>query len=287
MKCLSLALVAVLCVTASAETIIGEFSASLLFSENLVGSTIAEFLDEVGAGQGDPIYGEFAYQSDAELREITDESHHIYPADYIWVQIGDRRLRHDDLIAYVKPGGRAAGAFWLAHGSEFIVGETNPVRFVMDGNERGTPVFSNALPLTTADVNVDVVDWFVSIPIGDILNVDFNLTDRKFTLGPACDANSQGDLNGDGRVGLDDFLILSDNFGKSVDRHELGDVDCDGSVQFADFLLLSDHFGQEAGDVQLATVPEPSCLCSFALFICLLLHHCSSPPRTDLCSGCR
>lgn len=74
---------------------------------------------------------------------------------------------------------------------------------------------------------------------------------------PICDANSMGDINGDGEVGFDDFLILSASFGQAADDHTMGDLDCDGSVQFADFLILSANFG-EATSAGVQSVPEPN-----------------------------
>ena len=52
------------------------------------------------------------------------------------------------------------------------------------------------------------------------------------------------DLDGDGTVGFTDFLILSDNYGKTDADHAAGDIDCDGVVGFSDFLILSDNYGQ-------------------------------------------
>lgn len=84
---------------------------------------------------------------------------------------------------------------------------------------------------------------------------------------PACDSDSQGDINGDGSVSFADFLILSANFGAAASSHTEGDLDCDGTVAFADFLILSANFGGNAG---AAAVPEPSALGMFGLASCLL-----------------
>lgn len=54
-----------------------------------------------------------------------------------------------------------------------------------------------------------------------------------------------GDLNNDGSVGFDDFLVLSANFGKSDASLADGDLDGNGLVEFGDFLLLSAYFGSE------------------------------------------
>lgn len=77
--------------------------------------------------------------------------------------------------------------------------------------------------------------------------------------GPACDATTGGDINGDGSVGFPDFLILSANFGTSVTgaSHLQGDLDCEGNVAFADFLVLSNAFGTTVG-AEASNVPEPS-----------------------------
>ena len=81
------------------------------------------------------------------------------------------------------------------------------------------------------------------------------------SIGPVCDPNSQGDLDGNGKVEFADFLILSGNFGNEVDDHTGGDIDCNGKVEFADFLVLSGNFGNDVAAAQ--SVPEPA---GFALF---------------------
>ena len=52
-----------------------------------------------------------------------------------------------------------------------------------------------------------------------------------------------GDVNRNGKVGFEDFLILSGNYGDEVDPGFGGDVDGDGTVGFSDFLLVSANFG--------------------------------------------
>jgi len=76
-------------------------------------------------------------------------------------------------------------------------------------------------------------------------------------VGPVCNPDTQGDLDGDGMVAFADFLILSNNFGTEVAGHEQGDIDCSGDVAFADFLVLSNNFGQAVG-AETSAVPEPS-----------------------------
>lgn len=56
-----------------------------------------------------------------------------------------------------------------------------------------------------------------------------------------------GDVDGNGEVAFNDFLILSKNFGQKVDHAFAdGDIDGDGQVGFADFLALSQNFGSTA-----------------------------------------
>lgn len=72
-----------------------------------------------------------------------------------------------------------------------------------------------------------------------------------------------GDTNLDGAVNFDDFLNLSQNFGKDFRDWRRGDFDCNETVEFADFLFLSRHFGfesEENGGEAAAAVPEPSAL---------------------------
>lgn len=52
------------------------------------------------------------------------------------------------------------------------------------------------------------------------------------------------DLDGDGEVGLSDFLKLSENFGQTEATASDGDVNGDNRVGFLDFLELSGQYGQ-------------------------------------------
>ncbi len=76
-------------------------------------------------------------------------------------------------------------------------------------------------------------------------------------VGPVCNPNTGGDLDGNGRVEFADFLVLSNNFGTDVSDHTEGDIDCNGRVEFADFLVLSNAFGTTVG-AEASSVPEPS-----------------------------
>ena len=73
-----------------------------------------------------------------------------------------------------------------------------------------------------------------------------------------------GDLNLDGQVTVQDFLILSRNFNNSevAGVYGNGDVDLNGTIDTSDFLSLSRNFGKTAGAA--AAVPEPT---SFAMIL--------------------
>ena len=54
---------------------------------------------------------------------------------------------------------------------------------------------------------------------------------------------TNSDLNGDGEVNMEDFLVLQQNFGKEVDATFAdGDISGDGTVDFGDFLLFAYEF---------------------------------------------
>jgi hypothetical protein len=54
----------------------------------------------------------------------------------------------------------------------------------------------------------------------------------------------RGDANGDGRVNLDDFNILAQNFGQAPRDFTQGDFNYSGNVNLDDFNILAQRFGQ-------------------------------------------
>ena len=52
-----------------------------------------------------------------------------------------------------------------------------------------------------------------------------------------------GDIDGDGDVNLDDFVILKKNFGSLDATRAQGDLDGDGDVDLDDFVILKKNFG--------------------------------------------
>ena len=60
------------------------------------------------------------------------------------------------------------------------------------------------------------------------------------------DSAAAGDLDSDGEVGFQDFLLLSQNFNRTdADvQQSKGDLDNDGDVDFEDFLALAENYGK-------------------------------------------
>ncbi len=87
----------------------------------------------------------------------------------------------------------------------------------------------------------------------------------EFEAGPSF---LPGDANEDGVVGLEDFVILKDNFGATNATRQLGDFNEDGQVGLDDFVILKDNFGTTEGNA----VPEPSSACLALLGLLAIIH---------------
>lgn len=68
-----------------------------------------------------------------------------------------------------------------------------------------------------------------------------------------------GDVNGDGRIGFADLLILAQNYSSTNAVWAMGDLNGDGRVNFSDLLLLAQHY-VGAGTAGASLIPEPTCL---------------------------
>ena len=67
------------------------------------------------------------------------------------------------------------------------------------------------------------------------------------------------DIDGDGTVGIRDFLILSRDFGETTFEFGSGaDIDGDGTVGTRDFTILSANFGAKVVDTERIRVLEPT-----------------------------
>ena len=84
-----------------------------------------------------------------------------------------------------------------------------------------------------------------------------------------------GDVNFDGAVTFSDFLVVSQNFGKTDAVWPEGDFDWDRNVGFSDYLMLADNFGSSfvSDPLDVSNVPEPSGAghCGWILSVCLFV----------------
>ena len=127
--------------------------------------------------------------------------------------------------------------------NEFYISAASGSDYVDSVEESYIAIGAGATPQAGA-FDIDFLSWAPGVHVPTV------------GVGPTCDPNSMGDLDGNGMVEFADFLVLSANFGAAADSHEQGDIDCNGMVEFADFLALSANFGQSVGAAQ--SVPEPS-----------------------------
>ena len=67
-----------------------------------------------------------------------------------------------------------------------------------------------------------------------------------------------GDVNGDGVVDFNDYMILEANYGKTGATTADGDLNGDGVVNFTDYQILEENYGN-------TLVPEPSSLAVWAI----------------------
>ncbi len=55
-----------------------------------------------------------------------------------------------------------------------------------------------------------------------------------------------GDINGDGKVNLLDYIVLFENFGKTSNFDTRADINKDGKVNLLDYIVLFENFGKTA-----------------------------------------
>ena len=127
-----------------------------------------------------------------------------------------------------------------------------------NGNDSDELWVSNGTPTGTvmlADINPGGGGSWLSNPlsVGNVLFVTADDGTNGTELWVATSDPLPGDVNLDGRVGFDDFLILSGNYGETNATRAQGDLDGDGTVGFSDFLQLSANFGTS----QQSQAPAP------------------------------
>ena len=127
------------------------------------------------------------------------------------------------------------------------------------------PVLASSCDLDgDGDCDVSDVDSLVAIIVAGENTAGFDLNNDDVVDGADLEAwlsdsgvnRLNGDLNLNGEVAFDDFLILSANFGKADVAWSGGDLVPSGDVGFEDFLVFSANFGQQVP--QAAAIPEPS-----------------------------
>jgi hypothetical protein len=55
---------------------------------------------------------------------------------------------------------------------------------------------------------------------------------------------TNGDLNGDGKVGLADLSIMAANWQKTGQNYAQGDINGDGKINISDFSILANNWGE-------------------------------------------
>ena len=91
-------------------------------------------------------------------------------------------------------------------------------------------------------------DWWVARSTGESFLNEYSGTDPGFVsereVATRASAVSivSADLNNDGTVGFDDFILLSVNYRKEVAAGTNGDLDGNAVVNFQDFLILSEQY---------------------------------------------
>jgi Subtilase family len=98
----------------------------------------------------------------------------------------------------------------------------------------------------------------------------------------AASGTTQGDFDGNGTVGPEDYALWKTNFGTSSAQ---ADGNGDGIVDAADYTVWRDHLGEMLGSGSLASVPEPSAICLVlaGVLICVGRFRRSEPAKQHHC----
>ncbi|TVQ77774.1 MAG: hypothetical protein EA380_06970 [Phycisphaeraceae bacterium] len=124
-------------------------------------------------------------------------------------------------VETVGPAGPGTSGGWIFH-------QFNVADFV-------TPTALVRIRFTAQDFDPQSL---VEAAVDDFKVVSFECVDVT-PPPPGC----PGDINGDGVVDLDDFIILAGNFGSTNALPSEGDINGDGVVDLDDFIILAGNFG--------------------------------------------
>lgn len=136
--------------------------------------------------------------------------------------------------------GRTGGGWWVARstGETFLNEYWGEWSLDVDWREVHADDFNNDGLDDIAGLSDGA--WWVGISNGQSFETSY---DPHFEAGQVSASSIvNADLNNDGTVGFDDFIILSANYQNEVTAGSDGDLDGSGIVDFQDFLLLSEQY---------------------------------------------
>ena len=76
----------------------------------------------------------------------------------------------------------------------------------------------------------------------DLLLLSASKPSVEIVVEPSSDSEILGDLNDDGLINLEDFLVIANNFGRTNAIQSQGDLNDDATVDFQDFLVFANAF---------------------------------------------
>jgi formylglycine-generating enzyme required for sulfatase activity len=123
--------------------------------------------------------------------------------------------------------------------------------------------------------------------LASFVRYSYNPTDENFNVGFRVASSDPGDVNGDGKVDINDLTVVLANYGKTGCTWPQGCMDGDpaGTVDINDLTIVLANYGATAGS-GLAAVPEPSALVLIGLGAIGLLAF-AWRWQSSLCQGVR
>ena len=233
---------------------------------------------EGGGGDGGMLYWDF---NDVDEIFPIEQGVGVLPDDAEFLQIPETHLRGYTVPAPLLSGEVSGSVAASQTGWEVDVDPSNGSSDAFALDNSNPDVFTSILDVEGVEIHVNplgeveegdsftifLADSVTGTPIIGTEGWTYDPASGSIVFGNVIDGCAQGDLDGNGTVNFDDFLILSSNFGLEVGSCAEGDIDGSGTVDFNDFLTLSGNFGNA---VAAASVPEPSSSLILALGAMLL-----------------